>query len=69
MRVRRRVKHTGRAKVVRVLVGADLRIEGFDCGGHYCGLAGVMRLWREEVWPCGGKLVESQCEMRMFDAK
>jgi hypothetical protein len=26
--------HTSRAKVIRVLVGANLRIEGFDRGGH-----------------------------------
>ena len=30
---RKRVR-TGRADVVGVLVGADFRIEGFDCGGH-----------------------------------
>lgn len=26
--------HTSRAKVIRVRVGANLRIEGFDRGGH-----------------------------------
>lgn len=33
----RRVAHTGRADVVRIFVGADLRIKGLDCGRH-CGV-------------------------------